>query len=177
MDKKLIEIASEIVQAQVARGHMTTTEISSSLLQVFEALHELQLAESGAIDLREIPEPESTPALKPEESIRDDRVICLECGAEFRQLTKKHLVSHGLSSDEYRRKYGFSKSTPLAAKSLIKARQATAQKTGLSERMKQFWEAKRLAKATVGAGGHKTGGPRSGREERIKSLFSPKQTN
>ncbi len=46
MPKKLIEIASEIVQAQVSLTPMTAADITSSLRQVFGTLHELQKAES-----------------------------------------------------------------------------------------------------------------------------------
>ena len=51
MPKKLIEIASEIVQTQVSLTPMTAADITSSLRQVFSTLHELQRAESGEIEL------------------------------------------------------------------------------------------------------------------------------
>jgi predicted transcriptional regulator len=85
--------------------------------------------------------------LSPANSIQNDKVICLECGAEMRQLTSKHLVSHGMSQKEYRKKYGFTMATPLAAKSLTKARSKAAKKRGLPEKLKQAIEARRLAKA------------------------------
>ncbi len=42
MPKKLIEIASEIVQTQVSLTPMPATDIASSLRQVFSTLHEMQ---------------------------------------------------------------------------------------------------------------------------------------
>ena len=92
MPKKLIEIASEIVQAQVSRTPMKAADITSSLRQVFSTLHELQRAESGEIELPKTQEPAPAKALTPEDSIQENKVICLECGAEMRQLTHKHLV-------------------------------------------------------------------------------------
>jgi len=86
------------------------------------------------------------PMLTPENSIQDDKVICLECGAEMRQLTVKHLVSHGMDQKEYRQKYGFSMKTPLAAKSLIEAMSKTAKKRGLSEKLTQLNEARKKEK-------------------------------
>ncbi len=65
----------------------------------------------------------------------------------MRQLTSKHLVSHGMSQKEYKKKYGFSMRTPLAAKSLSKARSKAAKKRGLPEKLKQAIEARRQAKA------------------------------
>jgi predicted transcriptional regulator len=132
MSKKLIEIAAEIVQTQVSLTAMTADEIASSLRQVFSTLHELQKAETGEIALAPAAErageapTEEKPVLSPANSIQNDKVICLECGKEMRQLTSKHLVFHGMSQKEYRKKYGFSMRTPLAAKALIKARSKAA---------------------------------------------------
>ena len=51
MQKKLIEIASEIVQIQVSLTSMSATDIASSLRQIFSTLCELQKAEVGGIEL------------------------------------------------------------------------------------------------------------------------------
>ncbi len=146
MPTKLIEIASEIVQAQGSLTPMSAADITSSLRQVFSTLHELQRAESGEIELPETQESAPAQALKPQDSIQNDKVICLECGAEMRQLTSNHLVSHEMSAKEYKLKYGFTMGTPLAAKSLIKARSKAAKKRGLPENLKKVIEARRQAK-------------------------------
>ena len=119
MTKKLLEIAAEIVQTQAASTSMTTVEIASSLREVFQTLQAMQKAEGEGTVLAPQMMPEEAPkAIAPQDSIQDDKVICLECGAEMRQLTTKHLVSHGMNQKEYRKKYGFTMRTPLAAKSL-----------------------------------------------------------
>jgi predicted transcriptional regulator len=84
--------------------------------------------------------------LSPANSIQNDKVICLECGAEVRQLSSKHLVSHGMGQKEYKKKYGFSMRTPLAAKSLTKARSKAAKKRGLPEKLQKYIEARRQKK-------------------------------
>ena len=147
MPKKLIEIVSEIVEAQVSRTPMAAAEISSSLRQVFSTLQELQRVESGEIELPKTQESPPAQALTPADSIQNDKVICLECGAQFKQLTQKHLVSHGMSVKEYKKKYGFTMRTPLAAKALIKARSKAAKKRGLPEKLQKYIEARRQAKA------------------------------
>ncbi|MFZ0942460.1 MAG: MucR family transcriptional regulator [Syntrophobacteraceae bacterium] len=150
MTKKLIEIASEIVQTQVSLTSMSAAEIASSLRQVFITLNELLKAETAGINI-EVTHPATDEVaatkLSPADSIQNDKVICLECGAECRQLTSKHLVSHGMSSKEYKKKYGFTMRTPLSAKSLTKARSKAAKKRGLPEKLKQAIEARRLARA------------------------------
>jgi predicted transcriptional regulator len=150
MHKKLIEIASEIVQTQVSRTPMSGAEIASSLRQVFGTLHELEKVETAGIDIESTqPAAEEVAATKlsPADSIQNDKVICLECGAEMRQLTSKHLVSHEMSQKEYRKKYGFTMRTPLTAKSLTKARSKAAKKRGLPENLRKFMEARRQVKA------------------------------
>ena len=82
MSKKLIEIASEITQAQVSLAPMSAQEIVLSLRQVFSTLQELQKAETEQTALPEVQETatlEGTTleSLSPEDSIQENRVICL----------------------------------------------------------------------------------------------------
>jgi predicted transcriptional regulator len=150
MSKKLLEIASEIVQAQVYLTPMSLSDIASSIEQVFSTLQELQKAETDGIDI-EFTQPAAKEVaatkLTPQDSIQNDKVICLECGAEMRQLTSKHLGFHGMNQTEYRKKYGFSMRTPLAAKSVSKARSKAAKKRGLPEKLQKYIEMRRQAKA------------------------------
>jgi len=120
---------------------MSGADITSSLRQVFSTLHELQRAEAGEIELAPTAEEKVAAAkLTPQDSIQNDKVICLECGKEMRQLRTNHLISHGLSLKEYKKKYGFAMGTPLAAKSLIKALSKAAKKKGVPEKLAQLNE-------------------------------------
>jgi len=67
----------------------------------------------------------------------------------MRQLTHKHLVFHDMNQNEYRKKYGFAMGTPLAAKSLTKARSKAAKKRGLPENLRKAIEARRQRKAAA----------------------------
>ncbi len=173
MPKKLIEIASEIVKTQVSRTTMSGADIASSLRQVFSTLWELQKAETAGIDV-EVTQPAAEEVaatrISPADSIQNDKVICLECGAEMRQLTSKHLVSHGMSQKEYRKQYGFSMRTPLAAKSLTKARSKAAKKRGLPEKLQKYIEARRQKKAAAS----KASAPKAATEKVTTS--KPKRT-
>ncbi len=157
MGKKIIEIASEIVQTQVSLAPMSSAEITASLRQVFGTLQDLQKAESGEVDLLQAQESaaagqeKASGPISPENSIQNDKVICLECGAEMKQLTQKHLISHGISSKEYKKKYGFPMRTPLAAKALTKARSKAAKKRGLPANLVKAIEARRQSKGESAA--------------------------
>lgn len=148
MSRKLIEIASEIIQTQVSLTPMSAQEIITSLRQVFGTLQELQKAETGQLEIPEsqevaVLEGKALESMSPRDSIQENRVICLECGAEMRQLTVKHLSSHDMNLKEYKKKYGFTMKTPLSAKSLTKARSKAAKKRGLPENLKKAIEARK----------------------------------
>jgi predicted transcriptional regulator len=98
-------------------------------------LQALQNAEScGAVETEE---PTATPALDPKKSIQRNKVVCLECGQEFKMLSPKHLASHGLTGKEYRKKYGFSARQPLCAKSLSEKRSASGKERGIPENLQK----------------------------------------
>jgi len=58
-------------------------------------------AEQSDEAILEMPTPRT-----PENSARSGKIICQECGAQFKSLTNTHLLRHGLSPVEYRKKYG-----------------------------------------------------------------------
>jgi predicted transcriptional regulator len=76
-------------------------------------------------------------ALSPEKSLQKNKVICLECGQEFKMLSPKHLKSHDLTSREYRVKYGFSLRQPLCAKSLSEKRKKAGKERGLPDNLRK----------------------------------------
>lgn len=180
MTKKLVEITSDIVQSQVSSTPMSAIDIASSLRKVFSTLRELQTAETSGVDIEVLqPALEADPKqaiqkLSPANSIQNDKVICLECGAEMRQLSRTHLASHGMSPKEYKKKYGFSMKTPLSAKSVTKARSKAAKKRGLPENLQKFIEARRNAKAKAKTT-PKLSGPGAERAKKVRHRFSPKK--
>ena len=130
MTKKLLEIAAEIVQTQATSASMTTMEIASSLREVFQTLAQaMQKAEGEGTVLAPQMTPEEAPkAIAPQDSIQVEKMIWLECGAEMRQLTSKHLVFHGMNQKEYRQKYGFTMWTPSVGKVFDQSEKQSSEK-------------------------------------------------
>lgn len=129
MGKTLVEMTAEIIQSQISSKQMTTDEIKAALNETFQALKALQDNESIGVAG---PEPEAAPqTLDPKKSIQKNKVICLECGQEFKMLSPKHLQSHGLDSKAYRKKHGFSARQPLCAKALSERRSASGKERGI----------------------------------------------
>lgn len=153
MTRKLFEIAADIIEAQASMIEMSPDSLEQSLSTVFVTLQRMKMAEAGGF-LLDVAQPPGEPVqekvpekIDPKKSIQEDKVICLECQAEMRQLTAKHLSSHGLSIREYRTKWGFPQRQPLSAKSLTKARSKAAKKRGLPEKLVQFHEQQKQKKA------------------------------
>jgi predicted transcriptional regulator len=132
MSKSLVEMASEIVAAQVRQVPMAHEEISVSVKKVFTILQQLQVLEAG---IPGTSDGEGTGKLTPQDSIQRHRVICLECHKEFKLLSNRHLALHGMNSREYKRKYGLPLRQALSAKSLTLARRKIAKEKGLGEKL------------------------------------------
>jgi len=141
MSKSLVEMAAAIVQSQSASKVMTTEDVTFALQSTYKALQELQCDESKlALAASEGPVAESVfsaPGISAEKSIQKNKIVCLECGQEFRMLSPKHLKSHGLTGREYRTKHGFSLRQPLCAKSLSDRRKKAGKVRGLPENLKK----------------------------------------
>jgi predicted transcriptional regulator len=148
MDKKLLELAVEIVQAQVSMSRMTPADIEQALIRVYNALQKMRLAEEqGASILEGDPVIRTNQAAHdPFSSIQEDKVTCMECKAELRQLTANHLRIHHLTPREYKKKWGFPLRQPLSAKILTTLRSRSAKKRGLPENLRTYLDRKREQK-------------------------------
>jgi len=147
MEKKLLELTVEIVHAQASISKMTAGEIEQALVRVYNALHEMRRAEE---QLRSILPGEPAfrgsgvpVAANPLSSIQEDKVTCMECKAELRQLTANHLRIHHLTPREYKKKWGFPLKQPLSAKTLTNLRSRSAKKRGLPENLRIYLDRKR----------------------------------
>jgi predicted transcriptional regulator len=146
----------EIVHAQASITKMTGDDIELALVRVYNALHKMRLAEdqgrSILPDLELLVDAQAGQPPDPRSSIQDDKVVCLECKAEFRQLTANHLRTHQLSPREYKKKWGFPLKQPLAARGLTKLRSRSAKKRGLPEKLQIYLEQKRQNKLAAAQG-------------------------
>jgi predicted transcriptional regulator len=68
-------------------------------------------------------------------------VVCLACGASFKQLSRHHLQIHHLDQRAYRAKYGIPRTQPLTAKVV------SAQRKQLVQQSRPWEKAPRYLKA------------------------------
>jgi predicted transcriptional regulator len=103
MERSLVEMAAEIVKAQAAVTRMSAEEVDAALIKMYQSLRGIKAQEEGV----SVETPGGALAVAPKTSIQRTKIICLECQREFRQLSRTHLATHGLSPKEYKKKYGF----------------------------------------------------------------------
>jgi predicted transcriptional regulator len=130
MPKSLVEMAAEIVSSQASHAKMLADEMFEAIGKVFEALRRAKVTEEGA--------PSAEAALaRPsrKRSVFRNRVICLECGREFKQLTDRHLGGHGLNKRTYKDKHGIPRAQRLVATAVSERRRKLAEERGLGEKL------------------------------------------
>ncbi len=146
MSKTLVQMTAEIIQSQITSKQMSTDEIKAALNETFQALKSLQDAEAGG--MLETETEATTLVMDPKKSIQKNKIVCLECGQEFKMLSPKHLKSHGLTSKEYRKKHGLSARQPLCAKSLSERRSQSGKERGLPVNLRKAIDARTKKKVT-----------------------------
>ena len=105
----LITLTSDIVAAHVSNNSVAIEQVPTLITTVFQALSGLG-AEPVAAEA-----PALQPAVSIRASIRPDHVACLECGKKMK-LLKRHLsTEHGLTTDEYRQRWGLAADHALVA--------------------------------------------------------------
>ena len=108
-----VKQALEIVKAQASFRTMSEEEISSMVRSLSTVIRQIMSGESVAA----VAAPDMTV-----KQITEKAISCLECGKSFKLLTHRHLMSHGLTAEEYREKWGYPKDVPLVCKSLQRER-------------------------------------------------------
>jgi MucR family transcriptional regulator, transcriptional regulator of exopolysaccharide biosynthesis len=119
------ELAMKIVAAYVRRNQIAADQIGTLISAVHQAL-------AGAGKPAEEPEV-LTPAVPVRRSVQQDRVICLECGWGGKML-RRHISGHGMSADEYRRRWSLPPDHALVAPAYAEFRSEFAKQAGLGRR-------------------------------------------
>lgn len=73
----------------------------------------------------------------PRQAVQQDSILCLVCGGVFRQLTNTHLRGHGLTADDYKRRFGYNRGRPLMCRALRRLYADRAVRNGLASRIRQ----------------------------------------
>lgn len=147
MAQSALEMAKELVSAQITAGGISPEDTSALLTETYEHLLSLHSRENPSTQSNTY---QTRPRITDwKQSIAKNVVICLECGASSRQLDIRHLRQHDLDRRSYRQKYGIPRTQPLAAKESTARRRKIIQQTRPWEKAPKYME--RQESAVAGA--------------------------
>src|SRR5438445_7574344 len=128
MSQTLLEMAKDLVMAQIEAHRLAPDEMHAALQHTYASLQALKTQEDvrGRVAVL-TPETPSQP-VNWRKSITKHHVTCLECGQSFKQLSVRHLKEHGVDGKAYRIRYGIPRVQSLAAKEIRLRRKEVVQR-------------------------------------------------
>ena len=140
MAQSVLEMAKDLVMAQIQVGALPLEEMHKELQKTYASLIELKNKEDAgetiagvSFNEKEDAPPESTKVKSIpanwKQSIKKHVIVCMVCGAEFKQLSVRHLKEHGLDARSYRIKFGIPRTQPLSSKETTAMRKKIVQRS------------------------------------------------
>ena len=114
MAESILETAKELVLALIQAGQLDPEASQVMLQDTFRAIDALVQSSAPRVQAA-VPASKSTRE-NWRTSIGQHAIVCMECGATFKQLSRKHLAQHGLDMNTYRDRFGIPESQPLVAR-------------------------------------------------------------
>lgn len=124
------EMAIEFANKQASIKQMTPVEFAQCVREAEAELRKLDEPVAAAAPAA----PEF--ACDPKRAIKENSITCAICGGSFKVITKGHLLSHGMTPEQYRELCGYAKGLPLIAKALQRDRREKMQSMKLWEKRK-----------------------------------------
>ena len=130
METKKVDqhLTVKIVGGYVRHHTMGAGQLSDLITTVHRAL--------GQLGQPSHPEELRTPAVSVRRSVHQDYVVCLDCGYRGTTLRRHISGQHGLSRDEYRKRWGLRSDHPLTAPAYSERRSILAKELGLGRKPK-----------------------------------------
>jgi predicted transcriptional regulator len=124
----LLSLTAEIVSSFAGHNTVATGDLPALISSVFQALRT-----AGQGEAAKAAEP-PTPAVPVKKSIQPDFLVCLEDGKKVKMLKRYLATRHGMSPDEYRKRWGLAKDYPMVAPAYAARRSALAKELGLGRK-------------------------------------------
>ena len=149
MSQTLLEMAKDLVMAQIAARNLPPDEMHTALQQTYASLHALKTQDDAHGSIAVAPPETPSKPINWRKSITKQTVMCLECRASFKQLSVRHLKEHGLDGKAYRIKYGIPRAQPLSAKATTSRRKEIVQRARPWEKAPTFLKAQEKVQKAV----------------------------
>ena len=128
MNETLITLTSDIVAAHVSNNSVAVNELATLISSVYGALAGLGQASpvAEAAPLK--------PAVSIRSSVKNDRIICLDCGTELKMLKRHLMTHHDMTPEDYKARWNLPGDYPLVAPAYAEKRRDLAVKIGLGRK-------------------------------------------
>ena len=129
-NETLITFTADVVSAHVASNSVQADELPALIQSVYAAFANLGKA-------AEVVEEKREPAVSIRSSVKQDTIICLECGFRGKML-KRHLdTEHNLTPAEYKARWNLPADYPIVAPAYAAQRAELAKSIGLGRKVGQ----------------------------------------
>jgi predicted transcriptional regulator len=126
-----LEQAAAIIIAYLSNNQVAASELPALIGSVRAALEGPAAGGQSAAEPAPV---ELVPAVAVKKSITPDYLISLEDGKKFKSLKRYLATSHGMTPDDYRKKWGLADDYPMVAPNYAAARSALAKSMGLGRK-------------------------------------------
>jgi predicted transcriptional regulator len=125
-NEDVLGLTSQIVSAHVSHNTVAPDALPSLIQEVYRTLVNIGKQPAQA--------EKPTPAVPIKQSVRQDRIICLEDGKSFSMLKRHLMTDHKLTPQQYREKWDLPRDYPMVAPNYAQTRSALAKKIGLGRK-------------------------------------------
>ena len=120
---ELLPFVTEVVSAQLASNKTASVNVAPLIQSVYKTLDELRTSGTQA----DLP----APAVPIKKSVTPGYLVCLEDGKQLKMLKRYLRTTHGMTPDEYRKRWGLPVDYPMVAPNYAKQRSKIAKSLGL----------------------------------------------
>jgi len=158
MSPSTLEMTKDLVLAQIQTDSISPKDLDSAMRRIYQSLQTLKSREESGFP---VSAPVSITPRAPaawRKSITRHSIICLECGANLRQLSGRHLRGHHLDARSYRTKYSIPATQPLVARATTARRRQVMSEVKPWEKAPTYMKAQEERAAAAKKAGRKRAG-------------------
>ena len=123
---QVLGLTAQIVSAHVRHNSVAPEALPGLIQEVYRTLLN--------IGQQPLQAEKPAPAVPVKQSVRQDRIVCLEDGRSFSMLKRHLMTDHKLTPQQYREKWGLPRDYPMVAPTYAQTRSALAKKIGLGRK-------------------------------------------
>jgi predicted transcriptional regulator len=166
MTQPIVEMAKDLVMALIKANLIEPEDMQKELQKTHASLLVLKAKEEGGSNGTENAESATASHIDWKKSIKKHSVECLVCGAVFKQLSARHLSTHGLDPRSYRQQFGIPATQPLSAKA------TTAMRRQVVQQIRPWEKAPTYVKSTAKKGTTSKAAPSKGARKKTTAASS-----